>query len=591
MRPTIINAPDAVINAESVSKSAKSVKRRRRRNNRKSKVPSAPVEESTSFGTTSVKKFSAPGWMNVPCHLHEAAEAWMRLYVDPRNPALNKAGARKIPDGALTISAEAGFLFASTITLPMTRRNEVDVSGKNFSLLGLMNCMLRALGIVLIHTQSRDFDQEVMNAFCIAWASIPNREAAYYPNWVPCPLYDTIDSFTVPVLYFTVLAPNALRAVQEPDEVGFSTLLNQFRFTSYGITYDHNTPTLFDQGTYVAGRFNCSVEPVEYTENHLRSFDPFWISLVINTTVPTVSITALATVAGVSQPPISELSYTGLLPSPGQVVTFTFRNRDGTFVVPAGDTVSWRIVGASVGIYHIESDNFLNLGVAVVGASYNKRLYSRIDLADTLSEVIDEEPMTFNKLLLPPVTQSDIVQMDAKSVSGLLKGDHELGGAGTFSGVYQANAIWEPVFNLQSASNFNKCVMVTQDTDLSDLTNPNTGWFDSFDRNFGWGVVNMQSVPWAAAPFIVINRTDEQVPGVNSIVGAYSTGCQVKEPLSVDVAMALSSRLPHGFSSSNAPHAKLFPRVRNALASIPRIIASATNILDMVNGVCDDLGV
>lgn len=588
-KPTTINAPNAIIHTESNTKPSKSAKRRRRRAQKKKQEPEPRIPESSGFSANSVvKAMPVRSLMSKPCTFHDSAQAWMELYIDPLNVSKVVPGSRKVPDAAMPISAEAGFYFAATMELPMTNLSQTNVTGLNFSMLVLMPPLLRAMGIVLVHTKSRDFDAEVMSAFCVAFASVEARSDAYFPKWVPCPLYDEIEGFLRPVLFFTVLAPNALRAVEEPDENGISTLLNQFRFTSFGLDINHNTPTWFDNGTFMAGCFNCSVESSTYVENGVRGFEPFWLQATILTGT---NFQVRTSVGGFPMAPMTELDFAGLTPSPDVTLSFDMRNADSSFIATVGNVVNYRFVAGNLVLFNSTRGTSLIIGAFTQGMNHVKRLYSRVPLPEALDELISETEIEFNKLILPPTTQSDIFQMDPKRVSGKMKGDHEEGKPGTHSGVYLPNRIWQPVFNVQSAGNFRKCVIVSQDSSLGDLTNPDLGWFDSFDRNYGWGVINLQNVPYAAAPFITAARTDEQVPGVNSIIGAYTTGAQAKEPLCFDAAMAVGSRLPHGASSMAGRFSELFPAIRRGIASIPRLVASATNILDQVNDVMDDLNI
>jgi hypothetical protein len=508
--------------------------------------------------------------------LDDNSESWLHHYIDPCGVGGLKVDSRRINDGALPFSAEAEFLFLETITMPMNSLQITDTSGKNFSLLCMMQPLMRAGAILLCHIQSKEFDDTVMSSFARAFASIDNREAAYYPNWVPCDLFDVIDSVVTPVLFFTVLTPTALRAIGEPNDSGISTFLSQFRFTSYGMDTNHNTPTLFDQGTFVSGCFNASVAPYIYNENHVRGFDPFFMH-VINVASNTIAVTT--TVNGNSVAPMNELNYTGTMPSPNIVLSFDLRNASGDTVLPEGTTVSYRLVGTQINLVDVAGViNPLFLGVHIVNQTFDKRLYARVSNVEATTEPIEEGSLTFNLLTLPPVTQADIQQMNVSSVHGLLKGNRDLAGSNTRSGCYLPNRIWQPVFNVQNSSNFRKCLIVNETTDLQDLTNNATGWADSFDLNFGWGILNLQSVPWAAAPFIHLVRSDEQVPGHNSILGAYARRAGIKQPLASEIALSASSQLPHGFTVSHEGVRRMFNALSNVLAETPKILANTGNI-------------
>jgi len=574
---TQITAPNAIIRTDTSIGKTKPKRRRNKKPNNQATPKHNPGElQTATVGTTRGYPSKVETMLSEKFKLDENSESWLHHFIDPCGVGGMKVDSRRIPDGALSFSAEAEFLFQETITMPMNSLQITDTTGRNFSLLVLQQPLMRCGTILICHIQSKEFDDTVMSSFSRAFASIPNRESAYYPNWIPCDLFEIIDSVITPVLYFTVLTPTALRAIGEPNESGISTFLSQFRFTSYGVDLKHNTPTLFDQGTYVMGCFPASVVPYTYDENHVRGFDPFFVTAFITTAN---SITAIATVNGISTPPMNELTYAGILPSPPITITFALRNPTGSVFYPVGTTIRYENVLGQLSL--VDDANILPnlvLGPMVVNSTVDKRLYARVDLLDAATEPITQGSLTFNLLTIPPVTQADIQQMDVFSVHGLLKGDHDLGGAASHSGCYLPNRVWQPIFNVQNSSNFRKCIIVNENTPLQDLTNNADGWKDSFDLNFGWAVMNLQSVPWAAAPFIHLTRSDEQVPGHNSILGAYARRAGYKEPIALDIAFSASSELKHGFTCSSNDVRKMFNALSKTLSEVPSVLANANNL-------------
>jgi hypothetical protein len=591
MSKTVINAPNAELRTNfNNSKSPK-----RNKNNMDGKTVAKPrnnknkpkAQPASGIGT-GLGPQAYSDLFKENAALTDAGEGWVQAYIDPCGVHRTSLDLKRPGDGAFPISAIAEFRFIDTVSMPFNTIESVDMTGKNFSLLILQSPLMRGMAILVCHIHSREFDDVVMSSFSRAFAQIQSRNDAYYPNWVPCDLVEIVGPVATPVLFFTVLTPSALKAIQEPDSLGISTFLNQFRFTTYGVEVDHNTPTLFDQGTFVTGCFNCSVEPYTYEENHVRSFDPFYLNLNV-TPGPVVHLLAL--IEGAPAPALSTLNYVGTLPSPLILMDFTLRNSSGSVVFPLGSFVLYENLGALCILRQNLTSNYLVLGPVVVNSNQQTRLYSRIELLDTLTEAIYPADGQVNKLILPPCTQADIQQMNVSAVHGLLKDcvsarNKTIGDEA--SSCYLSNRIWEPVFLPQDSTNFRKCIIVSQGDQLADLVDGSTGWHDSFDKNFGWGVMNLQSVPWAAAPLIHAVRTDEQVPGHNSIIGAYATRAGYKEPLALDIALTASSRLPHGHVRTGG-NGGLFNKITNMLQRLPKVLATGGNVASRLSEIIDNL--
>jgi len=591
MSKTIINAPNAELRTNIKSGSAPNFKRNskpRRGNRSGNKVPQQQQQVSAASVGSGLKPHEMNEFFRENASLTECGQGWVHAYIDPCGVHGSGLDIKRVGDGAMPISAMAEFRFLDTITLPFNEAASVDVSGRNFSLLILQLPIMRALSVIVCHIRSREFDTEVMTSFSRAFANIPSRESAYYPKWVPCDLSDTEPGVVGPVLFFTVIAPSALKAIQEPNEAGISTLLNQFRYTSYGVELDHNTPTLYDQGTFVTACFNCSVEPFSYVENHVRGFDPFYLNSV--RLAPTL-FDFTPTISGVQAEALSALRYIGSLPSPEFTLDFTLRNGSGSVVFQPGDVLEYVEEANAVRLRSTTTGVYISVGSTLLNLNNQTRLYARVALIDALTEQIVPNDGQLNKLILPPVTQADIQQMNVSAVHGLLKDCR----GGIFHKpqfnsprCYLPNRIWRPIFDPQDSNNFRKCIIVNDEVPLADLVDPTTGWSDSFDRNFGWGVMNLQSVPWAAAPFLHAVRSDEQVPGHNSIIGAYATKAGYKEQLALDVALTASSRLPHGSIAATGVGG-LFDRIDNMLAKLPRVLASGSNVAVKISELIDKM--
>lgn len=545
---TVIRAPNALIEiskTQSSDKISKPKKSRRRQRKPKKQEMSLPTD----------------------VQLTEHGKRWLEVYTFPtsiinsENDILERNVPRNIthlgvPDAAMIIHAVYQHRVIETIVPPFLQKNVVDTTGRNYSMLIMQQPLFRALMIILVHKRSAEFDTTVMSSFSRAWASIPDRETARYPNWVPCDLFDLEDDEFVPILYFTVVASPGLVGIPDPDSVGTSSTFSQFRFTSEGFHFNHNTPELFNQGTYVCANYNCSIEPFVYTENHVRGFDYFYLHC--RTTGP-LSVLIEALVNGESPDVLALLEYEGVLPSPVFTANISVRNAAATFVLLPTHEFQYDVLGTQIRLVNLTNATVQIIGVNLPGTYRANRLYSRIDAVSALTEPITPSRTNLNKITLPPCTQSQLAFGDPYHTSGLLQD----------GGFTLANRIFNVLFLLQNALNFAKTVFVSDEEDLPSLADTSRGFRDSFDVNFGFAMANLQNVPYAAAPFIHYSRTDEYVPGVDSFVGGFASQCESRDDLAVEAGISVGAQMPHGLNGSHHDYSSFLPSLTSIINGLP----------------------
>jgi len=185
----------------------------------------------------------------------------------------------------------------------------------------------------------------------------------------------------------------------------------------------------------------------------------------------------------------------------------------------------------------------------------------------------------FSTLTLPPITQDDMLQQNPKMVAQLAK---------ETDGVYIPSSIFEPIFNVTSAAEYRKVLLITKADVTSDMISPFLGWFDTYDTNFSTTVVNFQGIPYACKPMVKICRGVELVPSSNSILGIFAQGSPDEQPEAIDICKAFTQYQPHGYPVNYNGLGILFGKVMKVVDCLPVLLRNGLNIYRGIKSVCDE---
>jgi len=599
MDKVAIRAKSVVINKDN-GKSKQEKNRRRKQKQKQKKQMSVQEEKISEMGPKAQRlrqriRSAAPGTisdmgarvgtrkMAMTAAMSTEGRGWGEKYVDPAGVHHDVAGVKRVPDGAIPISLGGEVRYLETTYRPNQVDKTTDIGERNGSWMFILAPMLRALGIIIFNAKGLDFSKDVRIGFCRAWAQqVRNRESVSYPNWVSFSSDDdpTIDGQLTPVNYFTVCASTALSQIIAPSEAGDSVLISQFRFCSYGLVVNHNTPTLLDQGTCAMARFNTNKSKHTFKSDSVSGFNEFYMQS-LSGGQGVVAIDVLSP-AGEVIPVLEDFKYVGTLPSPTVTSEAQVRNVSGSLFIKVGDSFHYELISGFVNLVNDTSNQQLRLHNILETAQHSTRLYFRhIETEDDVTVVGEYEPVV-TVISLPPFTQAEIMQANPDAVQQKLK-DHE--------GFYLPNQAWEPVFNMTESSDYSKVVFSTLGFDINEASDLNTGWFDSVDQNFGISVANMQNVAYAASPLVKIMRGDEYVPSGNSVLGLFATATVEKDDIALLVGRDMMNALPHGLPAEYNGFGTLFSMVSSVMGKMSLAAAHTTNIsrtvANVVNEVCD----
>jgi hypothetical protein len=503
--------------------------------------------------------------------LSEHAKAFVLRYLDSCGEHRFQLDSAKVPDGALQTSAVPQARFLDTIELPFQTVGNTQLDGSTYSMLFLQFPFFRSLGFILVNKLDVEWDDEVLASFCRVLSSLSSRLDATYPNFYVIPTL-TPEATT----WFTIVDVKALRDITPPSEVGVSQTIESFRTTSMGMSIRFNTPALINQGTFAASRYPVNSGTKSRHTAEIADYDPaFWLfslpavfgSIVIQTT-PSVNGTGIPT---------------GSLTLPVEWTTsVALRNISGSFRADVADDLRLEILAVDtinfLRLSNVTQSTRLDIGVALRPTSLTLPIYYRsIDIEEFESGEVDD---TLTVVTLPPLTQADIQQANPRSTSGLLK---------DWSGVYLPSAIFEPVFKVTSSIEYGKIAMASRKSTLDDYGSPNAGYFDTVDSNFGLGVINMRSIPYACKFQVKLERTDEIVPANASIISLFATGCPEDECLAVQVAKGLSDLEAHGYPVDYNGLGILFNKMNAALLLLPKAMGTVSNIGECIAAVSQEV--
>lgn len=507
--------------------------------------------------------------------LSEHAKAFVLRYLDSCGEHRFQLDSAKVPDGALQTSAVPQARFLDTIELPFQIPGSVDLSGLTYSMLFLQFPLFRSLAFILVNKNDAEWEESVIASFCRVVSSLTSRTEATYPQFFVVPTVTP-----EPTTWFTIVDVKALRDITPPSEVGVSQTIESFRTTSMGMSIRFNTPALINQGTFAASRYPVNAGKKARHTAEIGDYNPVFWSFTLPAIVGSVVVTRTPADAGTN------------IPVGPQAIPLTWatdvdlRNISGSFRASVGDSLTLQTFTSAVtpGVSFLRltnndaPGNFIDIGVSNGPTALTQQMYYRsIDDEDFESGEVDD---TLTVITLPPLTQADIQQANPRSTSGLLK---------DWSGVYLPSAIFEPVFKVTSSIEYGKIALATRTSTLDDYGSPNSGYFDTVDSNFGLGVINMRSIPYACKFQVKLERTDEIVPADASVISLFATGCPEDECLAIQVAKGLSDLEAHGYPVDYNGLGLLFNKMNAALRLLPKAMGTVSNIGECIAEVSQEV--
>lgn len=482
---------------------------------------------------------------------------FVRCHLDPCGEYSTSILDARVPDGAVPQSSALGLREIMTVRVPTSDNSNVPLDGNMWTLVVFHWPMMRTPLVMIASVDNSEPTREQVRQVYEIISFHPDIDSVTFPTW----------SNVEGGLYFCVVQWTALRNMPPPTED--TQWIKQYRITADGITIFDNTPDLVNQGIVVGAQFNVdktdeTVVPSAGSGIGSLSISAGAASRVVSLTLPDGS-------AGSVGVPIIDSA------GAGQILITT--NNDmviGNTPVPAESTINANITFTSGGI-----TGMLNWTLILVYSGSGLLTLSGTLNMPTIAAsktfiVTNVDPVSdFNHHVveIPSSSQQSITQETAKTVQMTMKEEN---------GVYMVKRVWQPVFNLQSYLDRKPVRFVNR-------AGSNLGLSDSFDPNYGVGVIVAASLPHACAPAIKIIRIVEIVAGQNSPYGPFMTATPPRNEIIQTLIRDFSEQAPFMYPESFNTLNKLLGVVEGVLNKFPKVLANAPIIGDIVSSVFGSL--
>lgn len=473
--------------------------------------------------------------------LSDRAIECIKYNTTPFSPTVAGDGAVKIPDGAAKQSAGAPARTVVTLNTPFQTKGHVELlGGETYSTVIYTPPSLRGHSIIIVNSADGELTVEEKRAFFQTFASIPNRSAATYPEWVS--VTDTI-WWTVTPLRPLLQIPDAL--------IQGSTLVDEYRTTQKSVLAFFNTPSLVDQGTCVAHRTNTNYTKVvlDVTRSHPNSTPfNFMFQVVRNNTTAGISRASVNLGNKHQLVPVSNMGLN--IPVAIFIANHKVVKTGSSFKIDVGDQYTYIFSGTELNarlyIRNVTDSTELDL---FVGAIANNVNYYRSVILEELpgGEEIEETAVEteVNLLIMPPFEQGDIYQQNPAAGIDLAKS----GGR-----VEVVNNLFDPVYQMHPGSDYHKVVIVGREADITpEMVDPLLGWNDIIYPHISSSIINYQSIPYACKLMLEESSGNELVAGQDSIVGWFVTKNRATEEGTAAVLKEVAQMQPAGYVGDGDP--------------------------------------
>lgn len=586
-------------------------KRRRRRTSRR-KGPGVTTTDFPGVVDYEVSRSRGNGRMRralgISRGIPEAASEFIHRHCNPCGEMVTFTEHSKVPDGSLPNSTILELREVFIVRSPPAAAasgtvERVPLDGTMWTLTCIHMPMFRHPMILVANMDNAEMSLTDRERLAYLWNHTPGYP--YYPNWAPMYSGET-------VAYWSVVRWSGLQSVTPPSG-GQVAAIEQYRITADGVTCFNNTPDLINQGMLCAAQWNTNkgVKVSEETEDTIGAST----NLLIYSTVAAVDVggtlltryfiafqlpfggfvpdntTAGSGAVNVPMQPFGQML--SLPAAAGQsgaggtfttTVTYTLEQSitvDGT-TYASGTVFTVNLTRASAGPLTVlittpgaTADapvtfrTYTVVAANISAANWNSAIFDQLSVV--LEHVDNYQVTTFE---LPPTTTESIIQSTPKAVYMSMKEQN---------GWYMVKRVWQPVFNVQNANTYRSTYMAMPGVEIVDEVP--FGEPDTFDLNYGMGVVVMTSIPTSCAPAFKMFRDVEIVAGENSPFQLFmkSNGDPYKG--AVEVCHSIAMHHPMCYPESYNVLGGLMNLITGALGKIPIIGDVANAVQHIVGGL------
>jgi len=481
----------------------------------------------------------------------------------------------KVPDGALPNSTILELREALIVRMPgVTAATTLPLSGAMWTLTLIHLPAFRNPLIMVANLDNSEMSAGDRVALLQDWNS--SNLPPVYPDWRL--LTGAVNT------YYSVVQWTGLQRVDPPTETG-TTAIQQFRITADGMTVFNNTPDLINQGMVIGAQWpaNRAIK----TEESDQSIEGF------NGSAQVVSVNSnlrLDIALPIAQPGtvVSSTNFTAAIyggPNyPYNFIGFTCTTVPGAIIYTqdclyecvvngqtstAGDTWTYTVSRLAAGAWDFSLVNSTTSTTLISFTGVvNPNLFYPIIILSAL------EMPTITTLQLPPTDTQNIIQSTPKAVYMSAKEQN---------GVYMVKRIFQPIFNVQEASERRQVVLTSTDYERQLSFAPQ----DVLDLNYGVGVTVWSSIPTSCAPAIKLIRDVEIVAGEDSPYMPFMKSNEDKCEAALSICHAMAVHHPFLYPESYNILGGLMGLIGNVVSKVPilgNIVGAIPGIIKGITG-------
>lgn len=585
---------DSLLKEKSVGKNAKRNKRRRlrRRNGQVGgQLPLVPAINTQSSGivaeeTANPFEGRSRGKINIEglglSSLPVGCREFVHRHCNPCGEMVTFTENSKVPDGALPNSTIIELREALIVKVPSST-GVLPLDGSMWTLTVIHLPLFRNPVILVASLVNAEMSVDDRAALMRDWNT--SVSPPLYPEWRP---------IVVDNLYYSVVQWTGLNQVEQPTPNG-TTAVQQFRITCDGMTMFNNTPDLINQGMVVGAQWPAN----KSIKNEEANDDVAGYTGVIR--VSAFGVPAPVSRAALQVPvPIDKETFAQGVTVGVPSISFSYGGASypwefPVYIADSAGTSNSMVFTAEAGhnmiinTIAIAKGDLLNFSVArnvsnqwswsvmtSVGALV---VFSATNVASPagIYSVVITDPLempAITVLQLPPTDTQNIIQSTPKAVYMSAKEQN---------GIYMVKRIFQPIFNVQEASERRQIVLTDAEVERQFTLSPS----DVLDLNYGVGVTVWSSIPTSCAPAIKLIRDVEIVAGENSAYMPFMKSNVDKCEAALAICHSMAVHHPFMYPESYNILGGLMGIIGNVVSKIPilgNVVQAIPGIIKTITG-------
>lgn len=467
----------------------------------------------------------------------------------------------KFPDGTLSQSGVQRFREFDTLNAPWTSVSSVGDTTLNWSLWIISPPAYKTLAILLA---SRNNNQPTSTELALIFNDFNSVTPPKWPAWRNPPA-DTSLNFYYSVYEFS-------SANLDLDPLLGSRKIESYRLVGDGFVVMHNTPTLWDQGSFAVGQYQSDVSSLPADQ----SLDIAEVVVSVSNTLS--SAVCSITYGGSKNNGVIMPAVTIPGPLPGSVgfgisESFVLTIPDGgVFARYAGVSLTCNITfvaaAAPLGAYY----NFAIPGFATVRVPVslaNTVVRVPLELSGPFVSGIVNNP-NVKAWTLPPLSQKEVVQADPKFSAELMK---------KHMGFYAVRRYFEPKLRMSDTSDSGLIKCLVPGINKIDVVKPEGGLgSDCFDVNGSVIVAVIRGISFAASPTIKSCRFVEFMPSPGSDLAPFVGPTPEKDEDAEEMFRQFQLSGPHSYIPDANSLGFLSTMLWTAIEHLPIVMRGARSI-------------